>query len=112
MIRTGEPRHLELDLADATAAGLVDAIAAYPELIEQPMVIRADRAVVARSPELLLSLLGGGEVARAAARGCSPARGALRAHGARHFDVVMDDKGMSTVAQNTNCFRSRPLSCS
>jgi arsenate reductase len=62
MIRTGEPRYLELGLADASAAELVDAMAAYPELIERPIVIRADRAVVARPPELLLSLLDGGEV--------------------------------------------------
>jgi arsenate reductase (glutaredoxin) len=58
MMRAGENRYAELGLADATPDALVDAMARYPELIERPIVIRADRAVVARPPELLLSLLG------------------------------------------------------
>ncbi len=32
-------------------------MAEYPELIERPIVIRGDEAVVARPPELLLDLL-------------------------------------------------------
>jgi arsenate reductase-like glutaredoxin family protein len=32
-------------------------MSAYPELIERPVVIWADRAVVARPPELLVPLL-------------------------------------------------------
>jgi arsenate reductase len=58
MMRTGEPRYAELGLADASPDELVAAMAANPVLIERPIVIRADRAVVARPPELLLSLLG------------------------------------------------------
>ena len=57
LMRTSEPRCEELGLADATADELVDAMSQYPELIERPVVIWADRAVVARPPELLLSLL-------------------------------------------------------
>jgi arsenate reductase len=57
LMRTAEPRYRELGLADATADELVDAMSRYPELIERPVVIWADRAVVARPPELLLSLL-------------------------------------------------------
>ena len=57
MMRTGEPRYRELGLDGATPDDLVDAMATYPELIERPIVIRSDRAVVARPPELLLSLL-------------------------------------------------------
>jgi arsenate reductase len=57
MMRIREPRYVELGLADASADELVDAMAQYPELIERPIVIRGDRAVVARPPELLLSLL-------------------------------------------------------
>jgi arsenate reductase (glutaredoxin) len=57
LMRTREARYDELGLADATDDELIDAMAAYPELIERPVVIRADRAVVARPPELLLSLL-------------------------------------------------------
>ncbi len=36
---------------------LLDAMTKHPELIERPVVIWADRAVVARPPELLLPLL-------------------------------------------------------
>jgi len=57
LMRTSEPLFHELGLADASADELVDAMAQHPELIERPVVIRADRAVVARPPELLLSLL-------------------------------------------------------
>lgn len=57
MMRTGEPLYRELGLAAADAAALVDAMAAHPSLIERPIVIRDDHAVVARPPELLLSLL-------------------------------------------------------
>lgn len=37
---------------------LVRAMADHPELIERPIVIVGDRAVLARSPEALLGLLG------------------------------------------------------
>ena len=57
LMRTGEPRYQELGLADATAGELIAAMAAHPELIERPVVIWPDRAVIARPPELLLPLL-------------------------------------------------------
>jgi arsenate reductase len=57
MMRTREARYEELGLADASADELVDAMSEHAELIERPIVIRGDRAVVARPPELLLSLL-------------------------------------------------------
>jgi arsenate reductase len=56
-MRTGEPRYRELGLAEATADELVEAMAQRPELIERPVVIWADRAVIARTPELLIPLL-------------------------------------------------------
>jgi arsenate reductase-like glutaredoxin family protein len=40
---------------------VIDAMSRYPELIERPVVIWADRAVVARPPELLLPLLQTGQ---------------------------------------------------
>lgn len=57
MMRTKEPAYAELGLATATADELIDAMAAHPQLIERPIVIRGDAAVVARPPELLLDLL-------------------------------------------------------
>ncbi|HEY7045104.1 MAG TPA: arsenate reductase (glutaredoxin) [Nocardioidaceae bacterium] len=57
MMRTKEPRYTELGLDGASDNELIDAMAAHPELIERPIVIREDRAVIARPPELLLSLL-------------------------------------------------------
>jgi arsenate reductase len=57
LMRTSERRYAELGLADATPGQLIDAMSNYPELIERPVVIWADRAVVARPPELLVPLL-------------------------------------------------------
>jgi arsenate reductase len=61
LMRVGEPRYRELGLARATADELIDAMSHHPELIERPVVIWADRAVIARPPELLIPLLAGTE---------------------------------------------------
>ena len=58
MMRTSEPVYAELGLADATRDELLDAMVAHPILIERPIVVRGDSAVIARPPELLLDLLG------------------------------------------------------
>jgi arsenate reductase len=57
LIRTGESLYRELGLASASAEELIEAMTRYPELIQRPVVIWADRAVIARPPELLLPLL-------------------------------------------------------
>jgi arsenate reductase len=57
MARTGEPLYRQLGLATASPDELLDAMAEHPVLIERPIVIRGEHAVVARPPELLLSLL-------------------------------------------------------
>src|SRR5215468_5291226 len=57
LMRTTEPRYTELEPANATAHEPVAAMTRYPELIQRPIVIWADRAVIARPPELLLPLL-------------------------------------------------------
>ncbi len=57
IIRTGEAAYRELGLADADREQLLEALTTNPELIERPVVIRGDRAVVARPPERLLELL-------------------------------------------------------
>jgi arsenate reductase len=60
LMRTGEPRYRELGLARATADELIEAMTRHPELIQRPVVIWPDRAVIARPPELLLPLLQAG----------------------------------------------------
>ena len=57
MMRTGESVYRELDLASADRNALLDAMVAHPILVERPIVIRGDRAVIARPPEKLLDLL-------------------------------------------------------
>jgi arsenate reductase len=56
MMRTGEDVYEELGLADADGDALLDAMTKHPILIERPIVIRGDRAVIARPPEKLLDL--------------------------------------------------------
>ena len=60
LMRTSEPRYAELGLDEATADELIEAMSRYPELIQRPVIIWPDRAVIARPPELLLPLLGAG----------------------------------------------------
>jgi arsenate reductase len=55
--RTGEPRYAELRLDRADRDELLDALAGNPILIERPIVIRGDRAVVGRPPERVLDIL-------------------------------------------------------
>jgi arsenate reductase len=57
MMRQGEDLYRELGLADAERDALIDAMVNHPILIERPIVIRGERAVVARPPERLLDLL-------------------------------------------------------
>jgi arsenate reductase len=57
MMRTGESVYKELDLDRASRDALLDAMVAHPILVERPIVIRGDRAVIARPPEKLLDLL-------------------------------------------------------
>jgi arsenate reductase len=56
-MRTGEAVYKELNLADADRDALLDAMVANPILIERPIVIRGERAVVGRPPEKVLDLL-------------------------------------------------------
>ena len=59
MMRTGEAVYRELGLKSADPEALFDAMAAHPILIERPIVIVGERAVIARPPERLLDLVGG-----------------------------------------------------
>lgn len=57
IVRTKEPVYAELELETADRDQLLDAMVANPILIQRPIVIHGDRAVVARPPERLLELL-------------------------------------------------------
>jgi arsenate reductase (glutaredoxin) len=57
IMRTGEAVYQELGLAEADRGALLDAMVANPILIERPIVIRGDRAVIGRPPENVLDLL-------------------------------------------------------
>lgn len=59
IIREKEPVYRELGLDQAGDDELLDAMVAHPILIQRPIVIVGDRAVVARPPERLLELLDG-----------------------------------------------------
>lgn len=56
IVRSKEPEYERLGLAQAGRDELLDAMVAHPVLIQRPIVIADDKAVVARPPERLLSL--------------------------------------------------------
>ncbi|HEX2119172.1 MAG TPA: arsenate reductase (glutaredoxin) [Acidimicrobiales bacterium] len=57
IVRAKEPVYAELGLDSADRDQLLDAMVANPILIQRPIVIHGDRAVVARPPERLLEVL-------------------------------------------------------
>jgi arsenate reductase len=57
VLRTKEAPYRELNLAAATDAEIVQAITTHPILLERPIVVRGERAVIGRPPENVLDLL-------------------------------------------------------
>lgn len=59
LLRRGEAPYKELGLADANKSEdeLIAAIADHPILLERPIVVKGDKAVIGRPPENVLKLL-------------------------------------------------------
>jgi arsenate reductase len=57
IVRTGEDVWKELGVDPSDRDAVLDAMAANPILIERPIVIKGDRAVIGRPPENVLGLL-------------------------------------------------------
>lgn len=59
LLRTREAAYDELELgrADRTDDELLDAMAAHPELVQRPIVVRGERAVLARPAERIRAIL-------------------------------------------------------
>ncbi|RRV06924.1 arsenate reductase (glutaredoxin) [Pseudomonas sp. v388] len=59
LLRTGEDAYKQLNLADASLGEdeLIAAMAAHPKLIERPILVAGDKAVIGRPPENVLELL-------------------------------------------------------
>ncbi|WP_116364849.1 arsenate reductase (glutaredoxin) [Parahaliea mediterranea] len=59
LVRKGEDAYKALGLgADSGDEQLLAAMASHPKLIERPIVVRGERAVLGRPPENVLDLLG------------------------------------------------------
>ena len=59
MLRSGEDAYRELGLDDTSLSEqeLLQAVATHPQLLQRPIVMHKDRAVIARPPELALQVL-------------------------------------------------------
>ncbi|MFK0090066.1 arsenate reductase (glutaredoxin) [Pseudomonas sp. NPDC090755] len=59
LLRSGEDEYKDLNLADPSLseAQLIDAMVKHPKLIERPILIAGDKAVVGRPPEKVLEIL-------------------------------------------------------
>lgn len=59
LLRKGEDAYREKGLADPTLSEqqLIDAMVAEPRLIERPIVVKGERAVLGRPPENVLELI-------------------------------------------------------
>jgi len=61
LVRTGEPGFRALGVDRAALADpdtVVDLLAGHPELMERPVLVAGDRAVIGRPPERVRDLLG------------------------------------------------------
>ncbi|KMT66551.1 arsenate reductase (glutaredoxin) [Catenovulum maritimum] len=60
LVRTKEPLYKELDLSELmTDDELAPILVEYPKLIERPIVLQGNKAVIGRPPENVLELING-----------------------------------------------------
>lgn len=57
MMRTKEADYKALALKDAEQSSLLAAMASHPKLIERPVLINGDKAIIGRPPEQLLDIV-------------------------------------------------------
>lgn len=59
LLRTGEDEYKDLNLAapDLSEAQLIEAMVKHPKLIERPILVAGDKAVIGRPPEKVLEIL-------------------------------------------------------
>ncbi len=59
LLRSGEEEYKTLNLADPTPTDgqIIDAMVAHPKLIERPILVAGDVAVIGRPPEKVLEIL-------------------------------------------------------
>jgi arsenate reductase len=59
LLRTGEDEYKTLGLSNSqlTDAQLIDAMANQPKLIERPILVVGDKAVIGRPPERILEIM-------------------------------------------------------
>ncbi|MBX8486376.1 arsenate reductase (glutaredoxin) [Pseudomonas cichorii] len=59
LLRSGEDDYKALNLADPSLSDeqLINAMASHPKLIERPILVAGDKAVIGRPPENILELL-------------------------------------------------------
>lgn len=60
MVRDNEEEFAQLQLAQADDAALLEAIARHPILLQRPIVVYRERAIIGRPPELLNDFLQAG----------------------------------------------------
>lgn len=57
LVRQGEPLCKELNLKEADDTTLLTAMSTHPILIERPIVVKGNRAVIGRPPENVMELI-------------------------------------------------------